>query len=54
MIVIEKQAIIDKLDALIEAREQKKCTSRQTFVEIQAFNYAKAIVNSIEEKEIEE
>ena len=49
---ISKDEVVEKLQALIDARNNKPC-SRQALVEQQAFKYALAVVNSVEEKEID-
>ncbi len=49
---VNKEEAIAKLQKLIDARANKPC-NRQALVEAQAFKYAQAIINSIEEKEIE-
>ena len=50
---INKQEAVEKLQALIDARNNKPC-NRQALMEQQAFRYALAIINSLEEKEIDD
>lgn len=50
---IKKDEAIEKLQKLIDARNNKPC-NRQALVEQQAFRYALAIINSLEEKEIDD
>jgi len=50
---IKKQEAVEKLEALINSRNNKPC-SRQAIIEQQAFKYALAIINSLEEKEIDD
>lgn len=50
---VNKEQVIEKLQKLIDARTNKPC-NRQAIVEQQAFKYAQAIINSCEEKDIED
>lgn len=50
---VNKEEAIEKLQKLIDARNNKPC-NRQALVEQQAFKYAQVIINSLEEKEIED
>lgn len=49
---IKKKDIVDLLQKYIDARKNKNC-SKTTIIERRAFEYALAIVNKVETKEIE-
>ena len=50
---IRKKDVVDRLQALINARKDKNC-SKQSIIERTSFEYALAIVNMVETYNIED